>query len=95
MSKIINWLLDGDVSIQYLTEKYLQYTKSDVLRHLRKRFALEGLGKQFLDARNPSGPWGRGFYQPKWVSSHYTLIDLRYIKRISTFTIKLEKNQLV
>ena len=30
--------------------------------------------------RNPSGHWGRAFYQPKWISTHYTLLDLRYLE---------------
>jgi hypothetical protein len=77
---IIKWLLQGDVSIQYLTHKYLLNEDIGKLHNLRKRIANEGWGKRYLDARNPSGHWGRGFYQPKWISSHYTLLDLRYLE---------------
>ncbi|MDF1520132.1 MAG: hypothetical protein P1P73_06600 [Brevefilum sp.] len=80
MNNIIEWLLEGDVSIQYLTKKYLMNAGSDELQHLRNRIALEGWGRKFLDARNENGHWGRGFYQPKWISSHYTLLDLRYLE---------------
>jgi len=80
INPIIEWLLDGDVSIQYLTKKYLLDEKETDLKSLRKRIATEGWGKAFLNARNPSGHWGRRFYQPKWISSHYTLLDLRYLE---------------
>lgn len=80
MNTIIEWLLQGDVSIQYLTRKYLLNEELSKLDLLRKRITTEGWGKQLLDARNTSGHWGRGFYQPKWISSHYTLLDLRYLE---------------
>ena len=30
--------------------------------------------------RKENGHWGKGFYQPKWTSSHYTLLDLRHLE---------------
>lgn len=80
MNDTLEWLLNGDVSIQYQTRKYLLGEPDEGLIQLRKRIATEGWGKVFLDARNASGHWGRGFYQVKWVSSHYTLLDLRYLE---------------
>jgi hypothetical protein len=80
MSNLIDWLLAGDVSIQYLTSKYLLKKPEQELVGLRKRIATEGWGKAFLDARKTSGHWGRDFYQVKWISSHYTLLDLRYLE---------------
>mgnify|MGYP006285135607 CR=1 FL=1 len=73
---LIDWLLAGDVSVQY-------QTKRDLLGEddagLRKRIAVEGWGKEFLARRNENGHWGRDFYQPKWTSSHYTLLDLTHL----------------
>ena len=80
MTSIIAWLLEGDVSIQYLTKKYLLNARSDELQLLRKRIAFEGWGRKFLDARNENGHWGVDFYLPKWISTHYTLLDLRYLE---------------
>jgi hypothetical protein len=80
MNGTIEWLLDGDVSIQYLTKKYLLNEDENILQNLRKRIADEGWGKRFLDARNSNGHWGVDFYLPKWISSHYTLLDLRYLE---------------
>ncbi len=72
--EIIEWLLEGDVSIRYQVYRdLLGKSRKD----LQDRIANEGWGKQFLSRRNPTGHWGRQFYQPKWISSHYTLLDLR------------------
>jgi len=30
-----------------------------------------------LSARGAGGHWGRGFYQPEWISSHYVLLELK------------------
>ena len=80
MNTTIEWLLQGDVSIQYLTKKYLLNEDKNNLEKLRKRIATEGWGKAFLDQRKETGHWSFGFYQKKWVSSHYTLLDLRYLE---------------
>ena len=71
---ILAWLLDGDVSLQYLAYRDLlgQY-RPELLR----RIAAEGWGAAYLAQRNPDGSWGRGFYQPKWTSTHYTRLDLK------------------
>jgi hypothetical protein len=44
---------------------------------LRERIATEGWGAQFLSFRKKEGHWGRAFYQPKWISTHYTILDLK------------------
>lgn len=80
MNETIEWLLQGDVSIQYLTKKYLLNEDEEDLEDLRKRISEEGWGKRYLDARNTNGHWGVDFYLPKWISSHYTLLDLRYLE---------------
>ena len=71
---IISWLLEGDISIQYQTHRDL-LGNDDM--SLRKRITTEGWGKQYLDARNEKGYWGQDYYQPKWISTHYTLLDLK------------------
>jgi hypothetical protein len=72
--RIIKWLLEGDISIQY--QVYRDLLGND-RNDLQDRIATEGWGKQFFSKRNPSGYWGDRFYQPKWISTHYTLLDLR------------------
>jgi hypothetical protein len=74
--QIIQWLLEGDVAIQYQVHRDL--LGSDIPT-IRKRIATEGWGAKFLEARNTNGHWGRGFYQTKWISTHYTLLDLKHL----------------
>ncbi len=72
--EVISWLLQGDVSLQY--QVYRDLLGKD-RKGLQERIAKEGWGLKFLEKRNPNGHWGKGFYQPKWISTHYTLLDLR------------------
>jgi hypothetical protein len=72
--KIINWLLEGDPSIQFQVWRDLLGVEK---RELQDRIEKEGWGYQFLSKRHSEGHWGDRFYQPKWISSHYTLLDLR------------------
>jgi hypothetical protein len=72
--QIVSWLLEGDVSIQYQVQRDLLGSE---LPALRERIATEGWGAQFLQHRQDNGHWGRGFYQPKWISTHYSLLDMK------------------
>lgn len=71
--EVVAWLLEGDVAVQYRTWRDL-LGRDDA--PLRDRIATEGEGAALLAADGGSGHWGRGFYQPKWTSSHYTLLEL-------------------
>jgi hypothetical protein len=72
--QIIAWLLGGDVSVQYQVWRDLLGVEKP---ELQKRIATEGWGARFLEARKPNGHWGRGFYQVKWISTHYSILDLK------------------
>ena len=72
--QVIEWLLEGDVSIQYQVWRDLLGVDK---KKLQDRIACEGWGHQFLSKRKADGHWGERFYQPKWTSTHYTLLDLR------------------
>lgn len=73
-ASIIDWLLTGDVSIQYQVQRDLLGNNDDILR---KRIANEGWGAAFLQKQKPDGHWGQKYYQPKWISTHYTVLDLK------------------
>ncbi len=75
--QIISWLLEGDVSLQYQTWRDLLDTEKP---GLRKRIEKEGWGLEFLSRRHPNGHWGLRFYQPKWISTHYTLLDIKNLQ---------------
>jgi len=76
-NSILQWLLDSDVSIQYQTYRDLL---GEERPELRKRIETEGWGVKYLSKRNANGHWGLSFYQPKWTSTHYTLLDLRNLE---------------
>ncbi|MFY0642851.1 MAG: hypothetical protein JXR19_00135 [Bacteroidia bacterium] len=72
--QIIEWLNAGDISIQYQVHRDLLGVER---KDLQYRIDKEGWGSQLLSCRNSNGHWGQRFYQPKWTSTHYTLLDLR------------------
>ena len=74
---IIQWLLAGDISIQYQVHRDLL---GEDRSELQNRISEQGWGARFLAKRLPNGHWGREFYQPKWVSTHYTLLDLKTLQ---------------
>lgn len=73
---LLGWLLDGDVSIQYQVNRDLLDTVSI---ELQNRIQFEGWGAQFLSHQNGNGHWGNSYYNPKWISTHYTLLTLKNI----------------
>jgi len=97
--QIINWLLEGDVSIQYQVHRDLLDSERS---KLQQQIENTGWGAKFLSKRKSNGHWGKKFYQPKWTSSHYTLLDLRnlciapdnrLIKESIDLILKYEKGQ--
>lgn len=70
----MQWLLESDPAIQYQTRRDLL---EDDNPKIRKRIEKLGWGSQILSKRRADGHWGNGFSQPKWISSHYTLLDLK------------------
>jgi hypothetical protein len=82
--KLIHWLMEGDVAIQYqVSRDVLCKSKKDTLL-LQQRIGTEGWGARFLSKQNENGHWGITFYQPKWTSTHYTLLDLKTIGLMPT-----------
>ena len=77
--KAISWLLEGDISIQYMTHRDLIGSDGITLSQMQKRIPKEGFGAKFLSRQNESGHWGSYYYQPKWTSTHYTLLDIKNI----------------
>lgn len=90
--QIIEWLLEGDVSIQYQVFRDLLGVEKS---NLQDRIPNEGWGHLFLSKRNSDGHWGDRFYQPKWISTHYTLLDLRNLNPPFTNSIVQDTIELV
>lgn len=78
--KIIDWLLAGDPAIVYQTRRDLLEQNGKELDPVRSEIARSGWGRRFLSLRdNSTGLWGNGVYSPKWISSTYTLLDLKHL----------------
>lgn len=71
---VIEWLLQGDPVTTYLTEKYL-------LDHHETSHHDQGYIKRYLELFDPdTNRWGHGVYGPKWISTHYTIAELKYME---------------
>jgi hypothetical protein len=77
MEPVIEWLMSGDPAIQYMTKRFVLNEPECSLREIRNKISREGFGAWFLSCRGQSGHWGQYYYQPKWTSTHYTLLDLK------------------
>ncbi len=74
---IVNWLMSGDPSIAYQTKRDLLGQDDPGLQAL---ISMEGWGQAILSKQHPDSSWGKGFYQPKWTSTHYSLLDLKELQ---------------
>ncbi len=79
MKNLLAWLTAGDVSVQYQVHRDLLGSNARTISALQERIQLEGWGSRFLRKQKRNGHWGTSFYQPKWTSTHYTLLDLKTI----------------
>ncbi|MEZ4627614.1 MAG: hypothetical protein R2912_05845 [Eubacteriales bacterium] len=77
MDSVISWLLDGDASIRYMTNRDLLRSDADTLARLQTHILFEGFCARLLSLKTENGHWGRHYYQPKWTSTHYTLLELK------------------
>ncbi len=71
--KIVDWLLEGDIVINYLINKYL----------LDKDFSHNDSGYigKYLELYDKEKKiWGGNIYHNKWISSTYTLLELKYME---------------
>lgn len=71
--KVIDWLLKGDTVIQYLTTTHLL---EEPFNHHDGGFIADYLA--FYD--EATHMWGGNTYSNKWISSTYTLLELKYME---------------
>ena len=74
---LIDWLLEGDISIQYQTKRDLL---GKDLKTLKNKIHKQGFAKRLLDLQKPDGHWSNGYYAYKWICTHYTLLELRRLE---------------
>lgn len=77
MKNVVDWLLGQDISIRFLTHRDVLDAEPLMLKQLQEKIPEEGFGAAFLSCQKDQGHWGLYYYQPKWTSTHYTLLDLK------------------
>ncbi len=71
--KLEEWLVSGDPVIRKLTQRYL--FDQDVAD------TNSGYIQRYLDLFDQNtGRWGKAVYSPKWISTHYTMMELKYME---------------
>lgn len=73
------WLLDGDPAIRWQTMHHLLDAPLTRVNQERTRVATSGWGRTLLDHQDPEGTWARAIYSPKWISTTYSLLLLRWM----------------
>src|SRR5437773_11346983 len=76
-SDLISWLLAGDASVRWQVMRDLLNKPRREYEEERKRVASSGWGADLLARQDRGGTWGGGIYTPKWISTTYTLLQLR------------------
>jgi hypothetical protein len=76
-SGLLDWLLEGDPAIRWQVLRDLAGAGPAEVAAERERVAETGWGARLLSCQEPSGMWGGGLYSPKWISTTYTLLQLR------------------
>ena len=75
--KVTRWLLGGDAAIRWQVLRDLAGAADRLVTRERQKIAREGWGARLLAKQDPTGSWGGGLYNPKWISTTYTLLLLR------------------
>lgn len=76
---VLGWLLESDPSIRWQVMRDLLDAPDDEYLAERRLVARTGWGARFLPLQAKNGLWGGGDYSPKWISTTYTLLDLRHL----------------
>ena len=76
---LTSWLLAGDPAVRWQVLGDLLDKPPEVVEPERARVATEGWGARLLREQSDDGTWGGGLYNPKWVSTNYTLLLLRQL----------------
>ena len=76
MQDVIAWLMEGDPSIRWQTQRDLLDRADSTWKRERAKVATTGWGGDLLQRQDSDGGWSNAVYSPKWTSTHYTLLQL-------------------
>jgi hypothetical protein len=77
--EVVAWLLEGDPAIRWQVRRDLLDEPDDVVARERALVATEGWGAELLSRQDPDGRWAGAFYNPKFTSTTYTLLQLSWL----------------
>ena len=77
VTETIDWLLRGDASIRWQVMRDLLEEPPGIYEKERAKIKAQGWGGRLLSRQDANGTWGGGVYNPKWISTTYTLLLLR------------------
>ncbi len=72
------WMMDSDPAIKWQYMKDILGLPPKEYEPVRKSVSETGWGKMFLDFQDKKYTWGGDLYSPKWISTTYTLLTLKY-----------------
>ena len=75
-TSVVDWLLAGDPAIRWQVLRDLLDAQAAEYEIERFKITQEGWGNYILELQNTDGNWGYGIYNPKWISTTYTLLLL-------------------
>jgi hypothetical protein len=78
-TSVLDWLLEGDPSIRWQVQRDLLDAKAEVFEEERAKISKEGWGARYLSLQDKQGTWASSLYSPKWTSTHYTMLTLRFL----------------
>jgi len=73
----IDWLLAGDPAIRWQVRRDLLDSSPTAVEREQRRVATEGWGARLLALQDAEGTWAGRMYNPKWISTTYTMLLLR------------------
>jgi hypothetical protein len=75
--RVYGWLLAGDPSIRHQVFRDLLLRTERTVERERQKISRQGWASRLLARQDASGTWGGGLYNPKWISTTYTMLLLR------------------
>jgi hypothetical protein len=76
---IIDWLLESDPAIRWQVMRDILHTPQATYEAERSRLTREGWGAQLLGLQSEDGLWNRSLYNGKWISTTYSLYNLKLL----------------
>jgi hypothetical protein len=75
--RVYRWLLAGDPSIRHQVFRDLLLKTKRTVERERRKISRQGWAHRLLARQDGVGTWGGGLYNPKWISTTYTMLLLR------------------